>query len=436
MRNMIIVLFVILTFLHLQAQAALFDLPVTETLSFSSVQVPFFKSPNSRFPSGSTSLENLEKNRIEQTFKSEVFYKYKNEIIAKSEIKPIFPTHISQSIVDPKTKKRWAVLDTTVDHVLGFDAATSQTRQFPLEDISSDPYDTGFALTLKDTFLKNQASEKASTLTTIPGGTRFAVLHFKSGFAQVSYKNYLGFIPVTELITKFDFATYIYAAKKWHLVKNRNFDFVVTTENKKFHFSEITGLVTPDHVGLIASKNQRLPMWCRVEMTFQNKASWTQSRLKEQGLIWWKPTESSSEKIYTIDDLLKKDIASVSFHPKNPLKAILSAHGVYSTEDGYHWKEMKAFKNFHGPVHYFNDIMIFIGNYRSLDQGKTFENYIQLDKLTSAIETQFGFLPKKLQVKKITTFPPYQISIEIETGTRKIKMQSPLFVQNWVAVRS
>ena len=79
--------------------------------------------------------------------------------------------------------------------------------------------------------------------------------------------------------------------------------------------------------------------------------------------------------------------------------------------------------------------MIFIGNFRSLDQAKSFENYIQIDKLADAIQTQLGFLPKKLQVKKITTLPNYYIRLEVESGNRKIKMQSPLFVQNWNVVK-
>lgn len=433
---MIIVLFVILTFLHFHAEAAPLDITSTEAISFTSSQVPFFKTPQSLFPSGSTSIENLEKNQLEQTFKPEIFYKYKKTLFAKNDIHPVFPNHLSQFVIDPKTQKRWAVLETKVDRILTYDSKSKATMEFAIDEVLADPYDTGFALTLKDVFLKKEPSEKAPILTTVPGGYRFSVLKYKNRFAEVSYKNYVGYISISEMITKFDLATYIFAGNKWNLVKNRNFDSIITTENKKFQLDEITGLVTPDHVGLIASKNQKIPIWSHVESILKNKISWIQSRIKGHGLVWWKQNDISQEKVYTIDEILKKDIASVSFHPTNPLKAILSAHGVYMTEDGYHWKELKNFKKFHGPVHYFNDLMIFIGNYRSTDQGKTFENYIQLDKLTAAIESQLGFLPRRLQVKKIDTLPPYQIKLEIETGLRRIQMQSPLFMQSWFAVKS
>lgn len=411
------------------------DISVASFGTFSSQQVPFFKTVQSSFPSGATSIENLEKNRIGQTFKQESIYKYNSQNFSRSEITPVFPTHMSQSVIDPKTKKRWSALETKVDSILAFDTKNKITTLFNIDDVVADPYDTGYVLTLKDSYLKAEAKETAKVLTTIPGGTRFSVLKFKNGFAEISYKAYLGYIPVSELITKFDFATYAFAKNKWNEIKKRTFDFVETKDGKKIHFDDITGLVTPNQIGLIASKNQKIPLWSRIECATNNKPAWIQSQIKGHGPVWWKPLETSAEKIYTIDDLLKKDIASISFHPKNPMKAILSARGVYITDDGYNWREVKEFKNFNGPVHYYNEQMIFVGNFRSTDQGKSFENYIQIEKLASAIQSEYGFLPKKLQVKRIETLAPFQIKIEIETGQHRLHMQSPLFVQNWVAVK-
>jgi hypothetical protein len=429
------VLFVICYFLQFHAFAAISDNQTASFDSFSSQQVPFFKTPESAFPSGAASLESLQKNQIGQTFRSEIQYKYGSQVFPRSELKPIFPTHISQSVIDPKTKKHWSVLETKVDSVLVFDSVTKTSAKFNIDDVTSDPYDLGFVLTLKDSYLKNAAKESGKIVTTVPGGTRFSVLKYTNGFAEVSYKTYVGYIPVSELITKFDFATYIYANKKWNIVKRRIFDFVETSDGKKIHLNKITGVVTPNNVGLVASSTQKIPIWSHVETTLQNKPAWIQSQIKDHGTVWWKPNVSGEEKIFTIDDLMKKEIASISFHPKDPLKAIMSANGVFITDDGYHWKELKEFRNFNGPVHYFNDLMIFVGNFRSTDQGKTFENYIQIEKLASAIELEYGFLPKRLQVKRIETLPPYLLKIEIEAGGRHLRMQSPLFAQSWSAVK-
>ena len=98
-------------------------------------------------------------------------------------------------------------------------------------------------------------------------------------------------------------------------------------------------------------------------------------------------------------------------------------------------RRIKQFENFNGPVHYFNDLLIFVGQHRSVNGGKSFENYIQIDKLAQAIESQYGFLPKRLQVRHIETKAPFRLKIEIETGSRKIIMESPLFTQDWKAVK-
>lgn len=411
-------------------------LPAAGAISLTSRQVPYFKSADGLFPSGSASLEYLLKNRTDQITRLETVYRHGLKTYTKGDIRPIFPVHISQSVLNSKSKKRWSVLEAKIDSVLAFDTKTKQTAQFRIDEISPDPYDTGFVLTLNDVFLKKNPAENSAVITTIQQGQRFSVVKYIAGFAEVSYKSYRGYIRVTELITKFDFAKYAFAKNEWHRIKRRDFDALITTENKKLLFSEITGLVTPETSGLIASKNQKIPLWSRIEISQEKKSAWIQSKIKGHGTVWWTPQTDAADEVYTIDELLKKDIASVSFHPTNPLKGIVSAHGAYMTEDGYHWRPLKQFKNFHGPVHYFNDLMIFVGNYRSTDFGKTFENYIQIDKLASAIETQLGFLPRRLQVKRITTLPNYTIKIELESGNRKINLQSPLFAQNWIVTKS
>ena len=85
---------------------------------------------------------------------------------------------------------------------------------------------------------------------------------------------------------------------------------------------------------------------------------------------------------------------------------------------------------------YSSDALLFVGNFRSIDGGQTFENYIQIEKLASAIELQYGFTPKKLQVQKIDSPTPLRIKIEIDTGARRIQMESPVFSQKWQAVKT
>ncbi len=403
-------------------------------------QVPFFKSPESLFPSGYTTVENLQKQEVDRRMTSEKKIKWHNQFFNLDEVRPLFPAHLSQTIFERKTNQRFRVLETRTQSLDVISEDQKIHRSFNIEDVLADSSDMGFAITLKDAYLRQDHDLHSKILTTVPQATRFKILKFNEAFAQISYKNYTGFISLSEMITKFDMATMIYFEQKWHLIKKRDYDFIITNENKKVHLSQVKGLITPEMRGVIASAHQKIPLWSQVEVVNTSRPTWLRSRIKGHGHVWWRATEDTkyflSPQNISIDELIRKEISSVSFHPKNPSKAILSAHGVYLTEDGLTWKSLKQFEDFNGPVYYFNDSLLFVGHYRSLDGGKTFENYIQIDKLTSAIEAQFGFLPKKLQIKKIETKAPYRLNIEIETGERNIKMESPLFSQDWQAVKT
>ncbi len=401
----------------------------------SGLEVPFFKSPESLFPSGSVRIEALQKQQLNARLVKEKFYKWQNRLFKTYELRPVRPIHLSRSVIDPRTKRRFKVMETNVGIVRIYDEQLKKPVGYAIDALKSDPYDQGYAITLMDAYLRKSSSDEAKVLTTIPQGYSLVATKYENGFAKVSYKNYSGYIRLSEIITKFDLASIVFAKQKWHFVKKREFDWIVTIEGKKIHLSQIKGLVTPDQKGIIASNNQKIPMWSAVEIVSDQRPTWVESALKGHGTVWWKPATATPEEIFTVDELLKKEISSVSFHPKDPMKGVLSANGVFITDDGYHWKKLSQFASYNGPVHYFNDLLLFVGHFRSTDGGKTFENYIQIEKMASAIEYSLGFFPKKLQVKRIETRPPFRLKIEVDTGNRNIKLESPLFAQEWKVIK-
>lgn len=402
-------------------------------MALSPEQVPFFKTPESQFPSGYVSRDSLQKQILIQRPTSERFYKWHNQLFKLDDLRPVRPAHLSKKVIDPQTRETLDVVQTTVQNLFVKNPKHPTKNSLNIDEVLTDHRDLGYFLALKDLSLKSESTEKSLTKATIPLGTRLTAETYKNGFAFVKYKSFSGYVSLSEMVSKFDLATMIYAESKWHFVKKREFDYIITSENEKIHLSQISGVVTPEQRGLIASSNQKIPLWSQIEITTSASSQWVQSYLKGQGSIWWKLENNSpnQEGTLTIDELLKKKIASVSFHPKNPLKGILSAQGVYMTTDGYLWKRLPQFGDFNGPVHYFNDLLVFVGNFRSVDGGSHFDNYIQIDKLTLAIEKQLGFQPKKLQVKKIQTEAPFKLKIQIETGFRTLQMESPLFSQDW-----
>ena len=428
-------LLVIMSFLFLNltiVQAAISP----ETGQKKAFEVPYYKSITSLFPSGGSNVETLRKQLVSPAESKGHYYRWNKLLFSQNELKPLFAVHLSQFVMDPLTNARFKVLEANISTLQLEDVEKKTRSKRSVAELQADAYDVGYVMTLKDVYLKTHDNENAVIQTTIPQGTRLIVEKYVNEYAFVKYQSYQGYVSLSELITKFDFATFVFAENSWHQVRTRSFDKIVSIKNKTILLNDIKGLITPDIRGIIASGSQKIPLWSQIEALRDKISVWHQSRLRDHGLVWWKSLPETDQIYFTIDDLLKKEISSVSFHPQNPLKGILSSNGVYMTDDGFNWKKVQQFEKFNGPVHYFNDLLLFVGNFRSTDGGITFDNYIQIDKLAAAIESQFGFFPKKLQVKKIETRAPLKLKIEIETGIRKIKMESPLFAQDWKAAKN
>ena len=165
-------------------------------------EVPFYKSSNSLFPSGSTNIENLKKQLVSTKQKADKHYKWNKLNFSRDEIKPLFATHLSRYVVDPKTNTRLKVIEANVNSLQLFDIEKKILIKKNINEVQADAYDLGFVMTLKDVYLKAQAQEQALIQTTIPQGTRLNVEKYVNEFALVKYQNYEGYVNLSELITK------------------------------------------------------------------------------------------------------------------------------------------------------------------------------------------------------------------------------------------
>jgi hypothetical protein len=361
-------------------------------------QVPYFKSTKSLFPSGSASLDQLKKTVVKTQSSTENAYQWNKIFFSENELKPLFATHLSNYVISNNSNDRLKVLEASTKSLNVLNEITGFTTKVDIRDVHADAYDFGTSIALKDIYLKTKADDKSETQTTIPQGTRLKVEKFAGKYALVNYQMYRGYIQLSEIMNKVDLASFVFASNQWHKVSHREFDQIITDKKVKIQLDQIKGMITPNNVGLIASSNQKIPLWSQVTLLKTTLTQWQQSKTKDQGLVWWRPNKEYEQIYYSIDELLKKNVSSVSFHPYNSMKGLVSADGVYITQNGNQWRKLSQFDSYNGPVYYFNDNLIFVGHFRSLDGGKSFENYIQIDKLASAIEYQFGFSPKQLQV--------------------------------------
>lgn len=378
-----------------------------------STQVAYYKSKNSQFLSGKATLTQLKQNLISSSQQKVVpedsYYQHGEQKISKKLLSPTFANSLS---------------------------------------IKPGYADLGKFMVLKPSALKKDSSIQSPTLSFVPAGELVYPLGHKNGFIKVIYKKQKGYIDISSTLSKLDYAYAVYCEhpqlkiKQWYHVKNRIFDQIQLKDGHQVPLSKIEGIYTDDRIGIVTQPKDSLPLWTKVilKKEFIKLETWNQSYLKGEGLVWWKTetsTSSPSLQTTTIDDLLKKEVYSVSFHSKDPKKAIASTvDGVYISSNGMDWKLIPQFQGFKGPVLYYNDNLIFIGSHKSTDGGKTFDQFINVAAISDLIHKKAGFNPTFLKIKKIQTASSSKINIDLDTGLKTVKLQSPIYSQNWDIVKN
>lgn len=378
-------------------------------------QIAFFKSKNSQFPSGESNYSRLNENilfRAQETVKTEnEFYQFGQQKISRSLINPTFAKDLS---------------------------------------LTSGYADIGQFMTLNEAYLKDKADVQSNSIHKIAENTKLIPLKFENGFVQVMHKGKKGYVDISNCISKFDYAYAVYAEhsktkqKQWHYVKSRLFDQIEIYDGSHISMSKIEGLFTNNKMAIITNKISKLPLWSRVtlkaqtEIGSQQMARWNQSFLSGHGLVWWQYKEASDsrDEVLKMDDILKKEVYSISTHPNEPRKSIISiADGVYITEDGLNWRPITQFKSYKGPVYYYNDNLIFVGSYRSTDHAKSFEQFINVQSISSLIKNKIGYNPPSVKIKRIKSNAPSQITIDVDTGFKVLQLQTMIYNQSWEIVK-
>ncbi|MFN3696320.1 MAG: hypothetical protein ACK4VO_02670 [Pseudobdellovibrio sp.] len=407
--------------------------------AFQSQKVPdiaFYKTKESPFPSGYTTLERLKEKVIKTDDGIEYALQHKQNYFAAKDLKFVTAFHLSQKWIEKYSRRKVNPdLTKTMDEIY--------------LNYETDPLDRGLILITEKTNLYDQPQVKSKSTIEVPVGISLIPITFINGFAKVFYQKKFGYIDINASLSKFDFARFAidFNAKNnsWSQVLRRDFDQLIT--NKKIiHFAKTRALAVDEYKAIvledtqwvnIQQKKDTLKKYSNLQFRKIKTESWALSELKGHGQIWWKipKFKAFDQKTLSINELIKKDIISVSFDPENPKKGILSSDGVYMTQDGENWREIPQFKGFSGPVYYVNDKIFFIGNFKTLDGGQTFENYIQVEKLSDVIQTYTGYSPKKMKITKIKIQKPMSVVVDINTGYTDVKLKSPLFIQDWKVVR-
>lgn len=435
---------------------------VSEASIFFSKKAPFFyKSPSSLYPSGQLSEEELEEKKLRSETLSTFQVHWDNrdfqfkhdELVKEIQVadqcqsklssylfeKPQFKTKTISKIEKNEIVKlleinnSWALVEKFTDKKVGY---------MPVDYLESFSEDLGMAYTATSIFLKEKPEDNSKLITTIPQKERAKIVFWDKNKVFIQYKNYQGYVDSELLYLKADFASHALHFKKgWIEIKHREGAFLRTHKNEMISIAEFKAVITNKYRAFsLVNKDKGPKLRSRLEIKNLNGDFWNVSLVPEHGEVWWKKsyqTEgiSSSQTILKTEEILRRKIYSMAFYPDSKIKGLISAEGVFKTSDGISWKKIDYFKDENWPVAITKNKTWIVGQYKSTNEGESFEPFIRWDYLSQMVETSYALTPKFLKLLKLEANDHNQIEFVMDAGFKKIKMMYSLNSSQWNLIK-
>ena len=409
--------------------------------------IKFYKSPKSFFPSGEASLKDLEKNRLKDH--SEFSYLVQREkkqfwVKATSVARDL---NLSEYVYSNTRKQTYKVQNIDGSAITAVPASGGAVETLSLAELSPIPEDTGVAMTLTSTQVHESPTWKSDSMLNLPPGSRLQILKFDDTWAQVTFESVgkvSGWVDLSNLVLKHDFAAFALWGEKnrWLQVVYREGSDLITPDHKRIPLSEVKGLITkPDlAISMVTDDDEHLLLRQNLTLLKTDSEPWALSKLQGHGEVYWKigastpPPDSHFSGGITIEELMKREVVSVSFHPKNPNVAVVSAGGIFLTTDGKTWNKISRFGDQDFPVLIDGQGFLYIGSHRSNDYGKTFSPYFRWELLAQLLEQKQKSPAQQLKIRNLTNPRPGILRMELETNSGPVRLAARTdggFITKW-----
>lgn len=397
----------------------------------------YYRQITSPFPSGQTHLKNLIKNKIRENFEFSYLVSHEKRqlwVEAKDLNRDI---QLSKKVLHKQLKTTFTVHDSNSYWLFVENDQTHHKSWLPLTDFTPVIHDPGIAINLTTTSIREKPHWKSPVMITLPATSRIEVLSINDTWAFVRFQSgssLTGYVDINNLILKHDFATFVLNSEnKWVPVKYREGDTMVGSDNQRIPLSEIKGLQTRPDLGIVSRSNDQKKLLLRQHLTIlkTEAETWNVSRLTGHGEVFWKNKSNTLVPVdagvgLSNDQLLQREISSVAFDSKNSNFGVISADGIFITEDGKTWNQVKQFQNQNHPVLITVDGDILVGSSRSHNKGKSFEPFIKWESFAKLIEEQTRTAPKQIKISSLTINTENVLKVLVDTGSKKLTFASRL----------
>lgn len=419
----------------------------------------FYRSPSSAFPSGQLSRRELEKTQkktdLDVAYKirwgNKTYQAHSDQLLRELQTASLALTKSETELMDSpsdhavriatlKDKSQVTIIKSLNHWCLVSDS--QKTGWIPTHHLKSIREDQGVFITLMDTYLRASPTQGSLILSMASKDSRWTAVKIHSDWLEVTWENQRAFLDLAHLGHRSDFAQWAYhKSRGWIAIGSRSGGVVYSKKNQPYQLKDFIAFETDSKKALIKDPIPNGPqLRSRVTIEDFSATKWTLSTVRGHGEVWWKKdilqdAVAAAEPSFTLQEMLKKDIHSLSLDEKNSSLGLISSHGVYRTINGKQWQKIKDFGDQDLPVCIHPEGIWFAGSFRSYDQGQSFEPFLKWDLITDLIQGDIKKPPLYLKLIKIAALKNSQLEITIDSGYKKVKLRGHVLGQFWTVVR-
>ncbi|MBC7370418.1 MAG: SH3 domain-containing protein, partial [Bdellovibrionaceae bacterium] len=213
----------------------------------------FYRNQQSAFPSGQMNRADLEKKIIRRELEpwfrvswNKKEFEIPGEIVVKDiqttrtliakEKSEVLKSPLSGSVraFSLEPKRTVLVIKTSSMWAEVVDLKLRLRGWAPLANFTAPEDDRGVYVTLIDSFLQKSPNGSAGVITTIPRGVRLTPLDIEKNFLKVNYKDFKGYVDLSNLVGRGDFAMWAFhRVRGWIGISHRENGYLMTTDKQK-----------------------------------------------------------------------------------------------------------------------------------------------------------------------------------------------------------
>lgn len=411
----------------------LFFLELGATVTEGPAAITFYRFPNSQFSSGQASFNTLFTNLKQERDYSYVQVTKDKKPLSLERGRILTEWDLSHQVIDLKTQEKCTILE-MINNQYRLDCPNKITVWRHPEDISPWLKDLGRYRPWKTTPFVEEGSKKTYALH--PDHSCI-ILGFQHQFARVMLTTppfKVGFVYLSDGITKLNLSEFVLVDRKWQKVKFYNRDGVRLASEKWVSPSRIQALLTKPNTAIVhqAIPEHRLMQRALITLHKIEFKRWLQSKIPEHGVVWWQNHHNPPNKALSFEEIKLKKITRV-IHPQLRLLPSLvhTSDTIYHTDDGLHYQEIETFKNKNWPSFIDEQNNLYVGYFKSsAGENKKFTPYLRPQDLTQFFATKHH---SAIQIKDIDV-TKNRIKIMVSDGIQTKIIVGQLesdFVKNW-----